>query len=126
MRKTYDSLKAAVSECSAKYKYALVYMMSRLVLGEISEISLSDCDEILEARFFDENGEEHICIEDGETVSYGYSDSESAFDGSDVKSIRICSEFSSRYKKIKVKKYYSFDEDGQICTVLTRCCGLEG
>lgn len=125
MKKTYDSVKSAFSDCSDKYKYVLVYMMSQFLICDVSELSNPEYDEVLEARFFDEKGEAHICIEDGEIVSYISSDDDFKSDESREYTVKFCDEFESIYSAVKIKKYYSFDEDGQIYNLMTRCCGLE-
>ena len=57
MRKKYDSAKEAIeTEKEYTYKYALIYLMSEVYLGENNRSDLP-FDEILEARFFDESGE---------------------------------------------------------------------
>lgn len=126
MKKNYDSLKSAFEECIPKHKYAVVYMMSGLLVCDVSELNDIPYDEVLEARLFDETGEDHICTEDDEVVSYAFSDSD--FDADNVRDYKldICSEKRSAYSHVKIRKYFSFDEDGQAYTVLTRCCGLEG
>ena len=106
MRKKYDSAKEAIeakeTEKEYTYKYALIYLMSEVYLGENNRNDLP-VDEILEARFFDESGELHIYPVSGEIFH------EKEENGP---------------IKLEVWKYLNYDEDGQIYVERTRCAGI--
>ncbi|MBE6853764.1 MAG: hypothetical protein E7505_09905 [Ruminococcus sp.] len=126
MIKAYAAMEEAVTEFSGKYSFALVYMMSCLLLCRTSELPELMYDEILEARFFDEKGEAHICTDDGEIRAYIFSESDIEAGYKKDEDIFINKDFQNRYNKLKTRRYYNFDEDGQKYCVLTRCIGIEG
>ena len=76
MIKAYTAMQDAITEFSGKYNFALIYMMSSILLCKTSELPELMYDEILEARFFDDDGEAHICIEDGEVTAYIFTESD--------------------------------------------------
>ena len=130
MRKKYDSAKEAIEakETEKEYKYALIYLMSEVYLGENNWSDLP-FDEILEARFFDESGELHIYNEEDCWYRSEIRDDE-------VKNTEIYKEIypvsgeifpggkANRPIKLEVWKYLNYDEDGQIYVERTRCAGI--
>ncbi len=102
------------------YSYALLYMLSEVILAKVEEIGDIDWSECLEARFFNEKGELRIwrendkwgasvCADEGE-----YIESEYALDG----------RFSNRWKKLSVRQYIDYDRDGQVYISSTTLSGL--
>lgn len=126
MIKAYTAMQDAITEFSGKYNFALIYMMSSILLCKTSELPELMYDEILEARFFDDDGEAHICIEDGEVTAYIFTESDIEAEEKQDKETELNKDFQNRYDKLKIRRYYSFDEDGQMYCVLTRCIGIEG
>ena len=125
--KTYASMKEAFEDCE-NYKFALVYMMSRLLLCKTDDLKNIEFDEVTEARFFDENGEKHIFVNESYEICSGYID-DTAFEGkySEVDKVLLSKDFQGEkvFEKLEVKIYYDYDDDGQIYKVLTRCFSAE-
>ena len=113
---------ASAKESYKDYEYALIYMMSSIILKRTSEIEKIKWDECLEARFFDKDRELHmICA--NECFSSIISDE--ASDTFIVRNCRLKPGYSELGKKLIVKQYVGKDEDGQSFISLTRLCGIE-
>ena len=110
-----------------KYKYALVYTYSDMVLAEInnSDIDLETAD-LLEARLFSPTGEIHIFRDDDKLVCKEISDEGTNYD-SIIREYELSQ--SSRIKvsgkKITVKHYLGQDSDGQAYIVLSRLAEIK-
>lgn len=126
--KKYSDFQTSM-QAAEKYKNALIYMLSEVNLvdekhrDEVNNISEK---EIIEARFFDESGEVHIFRKSGKIVGYELIEEniEDAIEFVDSKKI-LTSAFSGYGNQLTVRKYFDYDEDGQIRCVLTRLVKLE-
>lgn len=116
-----------------QYQFGLVYQLEKILLGTVEKIQSEIVwEECLEARFFSEEKELHIfdyngtyravCVEDEEKSNEEKS-SKYVLEG---KQIKLSSQFheQSGFDFYKVKKYISYDEDGQAVVELTRLTGL--
>ncbi len=108
---------------SKNYNFGLVYMLSELKVFKNS-IPNVDWEQVIEARFFDENSEIHI---------FNYNDEMKAVLVKDTNNndfILTKYELAKNFKNIAntlvVKQYLDYDEDGQAFIKLTRLESLEG
>lgn len=120
MRKKYDSAKEAIeakeTEKEYTYKYALIYLMSEVYLGENNRSDLP-FDEILEARFFDESGELHIYNEEdcwyrSEIRDDGEENTEIYKEIYPVSGEIFHEQEENGPIRLEVWKYLNYDEDG--------------
>lgn len=132
MRKKYDSAKEAIeakeTEKGYTYKYALIYLMSEVYLGENNRNDLP-VDEILEARFFDESGELHIYNEENCWYRSEIRDDEEENTEIHKEIYPVSGEIFHEQEengpiRLEVWKYLNYDEDGQIYVERTRCAGI--
>lgn len=132
MRKKYDSAKEAIeakeTEKGYTYKYALIYLMSEVYLGENNRNDLP-VDEILEARFFDESGELHIYNEEDCWYRSEIRDDEEENTEIHKEIYPVSGEMFHEQEengpiRLEVWKYLNYDEDGQIYVERTRCAGI--
>lgn len=129
MRKKYDSAKEAIeTEKEYTYKYALIYLMSEVYLGENNRNDLP-VDEILEARFFDESGELHIYNEEDCWYRSEIRDDEEENTEIHKEIYPVSGEIFHEQEengpiRLEVWKYLNYDEDGQIYVERTRCAGI--
>lgn len=111
--------------CTAipEYEYALLYMISEIVLAKTDSIVEINWAECTEARFFSADKELHFFEVDGEMQAAEVSDG----DGQDemVKEYELAGKFQDIGKTVLVKEYIDYDEDGQANVVLTRLQGIK-
>lgn len=110
-------------ENRANYKYALVYMLSEVILCRTEQLKEADFRECTEARFFSPEGELHIFeTEDGmqavEVTDDGMEDCL-------LKKYELAPKFSEAGTVLVVQEYLDYDEDGQAVVGLTRLRDLE-
>lgn len=127
-----------------KYRYMIVYGMSRRIVASTETVmsSFSDWDEIAEFRCFDEDGEIHgvlcgeemtlytvtdhnISPEEDESIieqEYTFGGAESAFGKKEAVEGEEGGPGNSG--KLMIRRYLEFDEDGQGHIVLSRCFGF--
>lgn len=105
------------------YEYALIYLISEIILTKTDCISEINWEECTEARFFSEEKELHFFRRDGQMQAVEVRDK----DGKDeiVKTYDLANKFQAAGKIIKVKQYIDYDKDGQANIVLTRLTGIE-
>ena len=129
MRKKYDSAKEAIeTEKEYTYKYALIYLMSEVYLGENNRSDLP-FDEILEGRFFDESEELHIYNEEDCWYRSEIRDDEEENTEIHKEIYPVSGEIFHEQEengpiRLEVWKYLNYDEDGQIYVERTRCAGI--
>lgn len=121
-RCSFNNWKEAIEQ-SNHFQYGLIYMMSELLLFSCENMK-SDLsfEEILEARFFGENGEIHLFKSDEGINSVEISDDENE----EVRDVTYPLE--GRFKKmgrLLVRQYIVYDGDGQGYVALTRCVALQ-
>lgn len=114
-----DSYKEKISE----YKYALVYMISEMILCPVKELTEPDWTECQEARFFSDTGEMHIF--EGENGMEAVEVLDTDTDNILVKTYKINAKFSNVGERILVQEYLTYDEDGQADVALTRLKGIQ-
>lgn len=104
------------------YEYALVYMISEVILAETVSLSEINWDECMEARFFSEKKELHFFRQEDQMKAIEVKDK----DGRDeiVKSYDLANKFQKMGRQVKVKQYIDYDKDGQANIVLTRLSGI--
>lgn len=104
------------------YEYALVYMISEVILAETVSLSEINWDECMEARFFSEKKELHFFRQEDQMKAVEVKDK----DGRDeiVKSYDLANKFQKIGRQVKVKQYIDYDKDGQANIVLTRLSGV--
>ncbi len=107
----------------ADHTYALVYMISEILLCRTSELPEIDWEECIEARFFDNDKELHIFEKDGRMQAVEITEE----DGSDclVRKYQLAKRFTDAGDLLCVHEYLDYDEDGQAVVGLTRLAGIE-
>ena len=106
-----------------KYKNALIMNISDMLLKRTVDISDMNLDEVVDARLFSETGELHIFNDDGKMRFVRVTDEED--DTSIEEAYIIGNRKNVIGKRILVKKYINFDDDGQAYVYLTRLMGVE-
>ena len=106
-----------------EYQYALLYMISEVILNKTELLGEINWEECMEARFFSEDKELHFFDVDGEKQTVAVSDE----DGKDelVKEYELAGKFRTIGSSVFVKEYIGYDEDGQANVVLTRLQGIK-
>lgn len=106
-----------------EYEYALLYMISGIVLTQTDSLVEINWTECMEARFFSEDKELHFFEVDGEMQTIEVSDG----DGQNqvVKEYELAGKFQAIGKTVLVREYIDYDEDGQASVVLTRLQGIK-
>ena len=106
-----------------EYEYALLYMISEIVLTKMDSLAEINWEECTEARFFSEDKELHFFEVDGEMQAVGVSDGDDQ--NQVVKEYELAGKFQAIGKTVLVKEYIDYDEDGQANVVLTRLQGIK-
>ena len=104
---TLEEAKNAVSS----YDYVLAYELSRVVFDKACGVKIH-WDECTEAFFFNEVGQIHLYLDEGNLVGKKIT-AETDDDCYVDKQYSISSKFDKVGKKIVVRDYLGFDEDGQ-------------
>ncbi len=107
------------------YEYALVYMISEVLLCKTADLPDVDWEECTEARFFDREKELHIYEEDGQMQAVEVIDTKEEQDNCLVRRYQIANRFREAGKLLRVHEYLDYDEDGQAAVSLTRLAGIE-
>lgn len=108
---------------SAEYEYALVYLLSEVILCKTENLKPFPVEECTEARFFSADRELHIFGTEDGMCAVEISD-----DGTEdivVKKYDLTSGFSAVGDKLVVQEYLEYDIDGQAVVALTRLKGIE-
>lgn len=112
-----------VEKCIQAYKYALVYMLSEIILCKTEELQEQSVKNCIEARFFSSEKELHIFeTEDGKKA---VEVSDRTGEDIIIKKYEIAPRFSKVGKVLVVQEYLEYDEDGQAVIGLTRLKGIE-
>ena len=122
MKKTKLEFEAAREQIDS-FAYGLLYLTGGIQLAAKPQDDQIDWEECYEARFFSTNKELHLFENNGERKAILVEDE--AKDAVTVRSYKLSSKYRSVGKTVQVKKYLSFDEDGQAYVALTRLCGVE-
>jgi hypothetical protein len=112
--KTFEEAKQLLSG----YKYALVYMISEVILEETDKLSEIDWEECKEAYFFDSKGQLHIYKneeEEGFQVIEFVSGKLSYVE----RKYALATKFNKTGKTVSVREYLDNDADGQSYVVYT-------
>lgn len=114
------SVKEAL-EIGKSMPYAMFTHLSKVTLGKTPTVV--SLDELIEARFFGGNGEIHIFTENGEQKAVHITDEEndSRFPPID-REYTLLSNFG---KKLTVRQYIDFDNEGQAYIKAVRLLGWE-
>lgn len=102
-----------------QYEYALIYMISEIRLVCTKDAETLNWTECIEARFFSDDKELHIFEQDGEKVAVEVYDTGEPQDEI-IKEYPLAHKFHYMGKKLYVKEYIEYDEDGQAYVALTR------
>lgn len=115
---------ADFSEMLPRYDYGLFYYLSEIKLETMQDGRSPVLEQLMEARLFSETSELHlfqcetgwraVLVEETGTGQAEYIDDKHV----------ISKEFQTAGKKLCVRKYISYDEDGQAFVALTRLCGV--
>ena len=107
----------------SEYQYALLYMISEVILNKTELLGEINWEECTEARFFSEDKELHFFDVDGKKQAVAVSDE----DGKDelVKEYELAGKFRTIGSSVFVKEYIGYVEDGQANVVLTRLQGIK-
>ena len=107
---------------SVFYEYALLYMISEIVLCKTEALAEINWDECQEARFFSEEKELHIFETNSGVDAVEISDGDSQ--NIVIKEYMLDSRFSSIGHSILIQEYLEYDEDGQAYVANTRLRGI--
>ncbi len=110
-------------ESITMYEYALVYMLSEVILCKIENLPKLNFEQCLEARFFSEDKELHIFETEEGKKAVEVSDVNK--EDSIIKKYEIAPKFSKVGKVLVVQEYLEYDSDGQAVVGLTRLKGIE-
>ena len=110
-------------ESRMSYEYALVYMLSEVILCKTEQLKELDFAECTEARFFSKDKELHLF--ETEEGMQAVEVSDEGTDDCMIKKYELAPKFSTAGKILVVKEYLDYDEDGQAMVGLTRLVGLE-
>ena len=106
------------------YAYGLLYELSEVNVVDWVKGNEINFDQLLEARLFSEEKELHIFENEGEWQAVEVTETpEAEYLQEDV---ALSKKFQTQGKKLSVKKYLDYDEDGQAYVVLTHLCGMKG
>lgn len=107
----------------SEYEYALLYMISEVILTRTDSLKQIDWNQCMEARFFSRDKELHFFESEGNMKAVNISDG----DGQNevVKQYDLANKFQTMGKSVFVKEYLDYDEDGQANVVLTRLQGIK-
>ena len=105
------------------YEYALIYLISEIILTKTDCISEINSEECTEARFFSEEKELHFFRRDGQMQAVEVRDKDEKDEI--VKTYDLANKSQAAGKIIKVKQYIDYDKDGQANIALTRLTGIE-
>lgn len=113
---------------AAEYDYGLIYFLSEVKLLPIKEIGEDLLwEEMLEARFFSRNGELRFFMGEEGLAAVKVTEEGEERTSIDKEYILLNHRnWTNRFKKIKVRQYIDFDDDGQAHVALTRCLDLLG
>ena len=104
------------------YTYALLYKISEIRLCKTAELTETDLDECMEARFFSDSMELHLFEYQDEMRAVRVSDT----DEKDIviKEYELDSRFRTVGNVLLVQEYIEYDTDGQAFAGLTRLKGV--
>lgn len=109
----------------ADYEYCLIYKISEVILDQTALVSEIDWKEVQEAWFFGEQGQLHIYGDDDILSAVLINDAAMSDAHTLEKTYRLAGKFRSiGRKRITVKEYIDFDEDGQCYVAYTRLLRL--
>ncbi len=105
------------------YEFALIYMISGILLCRTSDLPEVDWEECMEARFFDKDKELHLYREDEnlEAVEIVEENREDCL----IRKYQLANRFKAAGGLLCVHEYLDYDEDGQATVSLTRLAGIE-
>lgn len=107
------------------YDWAIVYQASEMLFDHVDEIKQKiNWNECLEARFFNETSQLHVFGELGDLKAVCMMDDGKSAQEIDRKYV-LANQFRDKGKYIKIKEYYDFDEDGQLCMKAIRPVKVE-
>ena len=107
---------------SAFFEYALLYMISEIILCKTEELTGINWDECQEARFFSEEKELHVFETESGMDAVEISDSSSL--DIIIKEYLLDNRFSNIGHSILIQEYLEYDEDGQAYVANTRLRGI--
>lgn len=91
------------------YKWGIIYNFHKVEIGIVEDLEI-DKDTLLQARLFNEYKEVNILRDGFKFNVYFLEEDEDEF----IKESHLINESKfNNYKEIKLKKYISYDEDGQ-------------
>lgn len=120
------------------YEYALIYMISEVILKKINHnddyLNSIDWNQVLEARFFDKNGEVHIFNRENSLNALKIEENTEKVTKNGVKEdylfFDVSSNLENKFKavgnKVLIRQYCKYDDDGQLIVELTRLLNIEG
>lgn len=107
------------------YDWAIVYQASEMLFDHVDEIKQKiNWNECLEARFFNETSQLHVFGELGDLKAVCMMDDGKSAQEIDRKYV-LANQFRDKGEYIKIKEYYDFDEDGQLCMKAIRPVKVE-
>ena len=106
------------------YRYALLYQIGGILLDRVENLPDINWEECTEARFFSGSGELHFFETEGTMEAVEIKDAGGEEDEI-IKAYDLAKKFNSQGKKIYVKEYLDYDEDGQAEVAVTRLMRVE-
>ncbi len=110
-----------LNEAVKKYEYALLYYPGETVLDKVTNFEEVELDKVLEAYFFDANGQIHINDNGIEKNAVEFSHRDSNYI---EKKYLLATKYSEIGKEVIVHEYLNSDEDGQSYVEYTALSGI--
>ena len=105
-----------------RFPYALLYMISERILARTEDLAGIRWEECLEARFFSEKEELHL-FDDGEGMRAVLCEETDTQNQADTE-YELQKAFIPGMRRLTVREYFSYDDDGQLRVAKTRLAGL--
>lgn len=111
-------------ESISNYEHGLLYRISSVDIVSVAEMGALDTSDFQEAYFFDEKKQLHIYQADEGLAAVMITDEEGCDEHTLLKIYPITGKHNEKAKKVTVKEYLDFDEDGQVYVAYTRLVKL--
>lgn len=106
------------------YAYGLFYYLSEIKLKAMTDGQAPSLEQLIEARLFSETGELHLFQREDDWCAVSVDETGKAEYINELRP--LSKEFQKEGNKLCIRKYISYDEDGQAFVALTRLYGVRG
>ena len=107
-----------------EYAYALLYMISEIILEPVSRLTEINWEECQEAFFFSEKRQLHFYRDEEEKLTGVLFDEQGELNYRDV-NYKMAEQYKRIGSKVTVREYLDSDEDGQTVVYYTRLAGIK-